>query len=259
MSSLRIGPLTTAIVANELVLLDRAVKPRRERENHREVLGAGTSHDGVDGDFLYREFPELAERSRTEPADDFVRRMARALEHGIHAGFGRQDDRQEIGPVVVLEQPLQAIIRIRFEKPRRCPLECHTLQIRFIERYGEAVDHSLHEWPFRHRIGAVDVCTQVGGRTIDDRLRHVGLPQAGDAHGERCGIAQPREDVRVHGDGRNTIQLQRHREPDDRRAAGASKTDAEDRGVAICRDAGAHRLVVGPGLARPDRADFHGG
>src|SRR4029450_6318669 len=88
---------------------------------------------------------------------------------------------------------------------------------------------------------------------------HVGLAQAWDAHGKRRRLAEPREHVRVHGYGRNAVLLERHREPDDRRAAGASKTDAEDGRGAIGGNGGAHLLIVGPGLLRPDRTDLHCG
>ena len=44
----------------------------------------------------------------------------------------------------------------------------------------------------------------------------------------------------MYGDGRDTSLFERRREPDDRRAAGASKTDAENRRVAVGDDGGAH-------------------
>ena len=48
--------------------------------------------------------------------------------------------------------------------------------------------------------------------------------------------AEPREDMGVHRDRGNAVLLQCRGEPDDRRAAGASKTDAEDRRVAVGGD-----------------------
>ena len=55
----------------------------------------------------------------------------------------------------------------------------------------------------------------------------------------------------------NAVLLQRRGEPDDRRAAGASKTDAENRRVAVGGDRRPHLRVVGPRFLRPDRADVH--
>jgi hypothetical protein len=73
---------------------------------------------------------------------------------------------------------------------------------------------------------AFDVGAKVGRRTIHDRLRHIRLTKSRHAHRE-CGcVAEPFEDVRMHGDRRNAVLLERRGEPDDRRATGTSKTDA---------------------------------
>ena len=58
--SLRIGPLMTVMVANELVLLDLAEMPLGRAREYREVLGSRARHDGVDRHLLYGEFPVLA-------------------------------------------------------------------------------------------------------------------------------------------------------------------------------------------------------
>jgi hypothetical protein len=98
------------------------------------------------------------------------------------------------------------------------------LQIRLFKRGRQAIEHALHERPLRDRILAVDIGAQLGGRSVDDRLRHIGLTKTRHAHGEcRC-VAEPFEDVGVDGDRGNAVALQPHREPDDRRATGASKT-----------------------------------
>jgi len=91
---------------------------------------------------------------------------------------------------------------------------------------------------------------------IDDRLRHIRLTKARHAHRERSRVAEPFEHVRMDGDRRNAVLLQRRGEPDDRRATGASKADAENRSIAAGRDRRAHLLVVGPGLLRRDGADI---
>jgi len=48
----------------------------------------------------------------------------------------------------------------------------------------------------------------------------------------------------VHGNRWDAVLLERRGEPDDRRAAGASKTDAENRAVAIGGDRRSHLGVV---------------
>jgi hypothetical protein len=37
------------------------------------------------------------------------------------------------------------------------------VEIRVLERDGQAVEHFLHEGPARDRVSAVDVCTQMRG------------------------------------------------------------------------------------------------
>ena len=258
--SLRIGPLTTEIVAKELVLLDRALTPLAASARITgKYSGRAPGHDRVHRHLLHGELPELAKGRRAQPSHDLVGWMARAFEHRLDARLGRERDRQEIGPAVLLEQPVQALFGVWLEQPRRRALEGLPLQVRFVERTREAVDHLLHEGPLRHGIGAVDVGAQVGGRSIDHRLRHVRLPQARHAHGERGGADESGEDVGVHPDGGDAGFFERRGEPDDRRATRASKADAEDGRVAVSDDPRAHLLIVGPGLARLNRADVHAG
>ena len=118
--SLRIGPLTTEIVAIDVVLLERAVMPLDgERQDHRQIFRPRTRHHRIDRHLLDRELPEFAERGRPQPSDHLVRRMARALEHLRDALFGRQDDRQAVGPVILDEQALEIVLGIGLEQPRR--------------------------------------------------------------------------------------------------------------------------------------------
>ena len=89
---------------------------------------------------------------------------------------------------------------------------------------------------------------------IDDWVRRIRLTQPWHSHRECGRVTEPRESLRVHGNRGHTSLFERGREPDDRRAAGASKTDAEDRGVAVGDDGRAHVGIVGPGLLRFDDA-----
>jgi hypothetical protein len=128
--------------------------------------------------------------------------------------------------VVLLEEPIETVVSVRLQQPRGRPFERQALEIRFVGWNGEAVEHLLHEGPARNRIAALDVGAKIGRRTVHHRLRHICLSQTRHAHGQRRRFAEAREHVRVHRDGRDAILLQCRREPDDRRAAGASKADA---------------------------------
>jgi hypothetical protein len=57
----------------------------------------------------------------------------------------------------------------------------------------------------------------------------------------------------VYRDARYSGFFQQHREPDDRRAAGASQTDAEYRAIALARDLGSHLGIVDPALPGLDQ------
>ena len=64
-----------------------------EREDHRKVFRPRAGHHRVHGDLLDGIFPGGAEFDRLQVADDFVRRVARRLEHGVDALARRQHDR----------------------------------------------------------------------------------------------------------------------------------------------------------------------
>ena len=89
---------------------------------------------------------------------------------------------------------------------------------------------------------------------IDDWVRRVRLTQPWHSHGQRGRVTESRESLRVYGDRGHASLFERRGEPDDRRAAGASKTDTEDRGVAVGDNGRAHIRIVGPGLLRFDDA-----
>ena len=88
----------------------------------------------------------------------------------------------------------------------------------------------LHEGPAGDRIGALDIGAQLRRRAADHRLRHECLPQRRHAAQPRRGFGDALEDMGVHGDARDAVLgFQQCGQPDDRRATGASKTDAENR------------------------------
>ena len=144
---------------------------------------------------------------RPHLADDFLGRLRRALQHCVDALLGRQDDRQEIGPTVLLEQPPQVVLGIGRQQSRRRALERRALQILVIERAREALDHALHERPLRDRIDAVDVGAKLCGRAADDGLRHEHVAHGRHAGGECRGFGQARENMRADWDRRYALLL----------------------------------------------------
>ncbi len=239
----------------EVVLLERGRVPGGgQGQDHREIFGPGARHHRVHRHLLDGVFPVFAELGRAHAAHHLVGLAMRALEHRRDALLGRQHDRQKIGPVILEEKLCEIFLRVGRKKARRRALERQALHVVGVERPRQALDDLLHEGPAGDRVLAFDVGAQIGGGFIDHRLRHVGLARLRHAVGQRRRARQPREHVGVHGHARHARFFQRHRQPDDRRATGASQADAEDGGVALGRDLGAHLGVVDPALARLDEA-----
>ena len=188
------------------------------------------------------------------PADHLVRRMAGALEHRGDALFRRQDDREVVGPVVLEEQLLEIVFGVGRDQARRRALEGQTLQVFLIERLGQPLDHFLHEALLGDRVDALDIAAQLVRRFVDDGLRHIDLPRARHAGGARGRGGEPRKDMGMDGDRRNASLLQGHRQPHDRGATGASKSDTQDGRVGIRLYFRAHVRVVDPAFARLDHA-----
>ena len=122
--SLRIGPLTTEIVANEVVLLERAVMPLAAiaritgrysgRAPAITALTAtfSTSNSQNSRNAVGRSLPTILSRA-----------MFRALEHLLDAFLRRQDDRQEIRPAIADEQFAEVLLGVGLEQPRRRAVE----------------------------------------------------------------------------------------------------------------------------------------
>ena len=76
----------------------RVAQRADHREHHRHVVGSAPCHNSRNGDFLGGE-PSPAHRL---DADDVARRHARGREKRSDERVGRRDNRQPVGPAVVL-------------------------------------------------------------------------------------------------------------------------------------------------------------
>ena len=65
--------------------------------------------------------------------------------------------------MILFEQSLEVVFGIGLHEPRCRPLERQAVEIRILERDGQAVEHFLHEGAARDRVSAVDVRTQMRG------------------------------------------------------------------------------------------------
>ena len=182
--SSRIGPLTIAPPANDVVELERAVTPLAAiaRITGR-YSGLRAGHHRVDGDLLDRELPELAiGRSDAGLPDDLVGVVARAGEHRLDALLGGQHDRAG--------NPSSGSRRTAAAGSPRCRAEAvrgversklRPARSSSLERRGQAVDQRLHERDAVDRIRALDVVAQRLGRAPTtgcgtNACRSVGMP-----------------------------------------------------------------------------------
>ena len=112
--SLRIGPLTTTIAAIELVVLPRALTPLAARARITgKYSGRAPAITALTATFSTVNSQCCAKLVRAHVPDDFVRLAARVRQHFRHALFGRQDDRQLVGPIVLQEQADAGSLRYR--------------------------------------------------------------------------------------------------------------------------------------------------
>ena len=178
--SWRIGPLTTTIADAELTTTSAHDRPRRrQRQNDREIFRPRARHHGVDRDLLDREFPGAADCGRLHMADDLVRLVAGAGQHLGDALFGRQHDRQVVGPVIF--QELCRFSSVSGSTRRGVELG----RARALGSFGvprcQTFDHLLHHRLAGDRVLAFDIGPQFVGGLAHHRLRHEGARRIGQA------------------------------------------------------------------------------
>ena len=112
------------------------------------------------------------------------------------------------------------------------------------------VERLLGDW-----IDAFDITAQLFGRNVNHRLRHEALARARHARSARRRLCEARERIRMDCNRRKSGVIVRHRKPHDRGATGTSKSDPQDRRVAVEVMIAMHLLIVDPAFARPDVLD----
>ena len=250
--SLRIGPLTIARVAKDVVELERPVIPLASaarmtgrysgRAPAMTALTAtfSTVNSQNSRNAVGRRRPTTSSRARLVPAS-----MA-STRSSVGSTIGRKS---------VQRSATKSCWRFSSVSGSSSgwggAIEGQAGEVLVVERLGEPFDDELHERPAVDGILAVDVGAQLAVGAPDDRLGDEDLARRRHAVGARHRPREAGEDVRVHGDRRDpVVALQRRREPDDRRATGASKTHRQDGGVPVGLDRRAHVGVVDPALAR---------
>jgi hypothetical protein len=133
--SWRIGPLTTAMLVIEVVLLDLAVDPLAASAR---ITGKYSGRAPAITAFTatFSVFPELAGRGRPHPAHDLIRGVACALQHRRDTRFGRQGYRQAVGPMVLQKQLVQILLAVGAQQSGGRTVERQAGQILCVERSG---------------------------------------------------------------------------------------------------------------------------
>ena len=111
--SLRIGPLTTEIVANDVVLLDRAVWPLAAIARITgKYSGRAPAITALTATFSTVNSQNSRKRvGRIRPTTLSGGRLV-PLQHPRDAFLGRQCDRQEIRPAILDEQRLEIVLGV---------------------------------------------------------------------------------------------------------------------------------------------------
>ncbi len=138
--SLRIGPLTTAMDAIALELLLRAVTPVAARARITgKYAGRAPAMTAFTATFstVYSQYSrKCVERMRPTTSSGL---RCVAGQHGGHTLFGRQHDRQPVGPAIVEEELLERVRGVRRHQARRRPIELDRAEVGVGERRREAL------------------------------------------------------------------------------------------------------------------------
>ena len=236
--SLRIGPLTSAMVANDVVELERPVMPLASAARMTgRYSGLAPAMTALTATFstvnsqnsrnaVGRRRPTTSSRARLVPASIASTRSS------VGSTIGRKSR-----PALLDEQALEVLLGVGVEQRRGRAVEGHAGEVLVVERLRQPLDDELHERPAVDGVLAVDVGAQLAASSARRPAGDEDL--AGRRHpvGARHRAREAGEHVRVHGHRRDpVVALQRRREPDDRRATGASETHRQDGGVSVGLD-----------------------
>ena len=156
--SFRIGPLTTEIVANDVVLLDRAVCPLAAIARITgKYSGRAPAITALTATFstvnsqnsrkrVGRIRPTTLSRGKLVPLSIFATRSS------VGSVTGRKSVQW-----FSMNKRLEIVLRVGSEQPRRGPVERNAFEIIVGQRAGQPFDQLLHERPLGDRIGALDV------------------------------------------------------------------------------------------------------
>ena len=219
-------------------MLDRAVTPLAAIARITgKYSGLRAGHDRVHRHLLDVELPELAVGGRAQPADDLVALAAacRASIASTRSSVGRTIGRKSVQLLSMKScwrlSSVSGSSSRGIDRSKERPVASSASS----GCVSPSISSCTNGRPLTGSV-ALDVVAELGGRAADDGLRDESL--AGRRHpvdaGDRAG--ESGENVGVHRDRRHPALLERHREPDDRRAARASEADAEDRRVTVLDD-----------------------
>ena len=206
--SLRIGPLTTEIVAHEVVLLERAVMPLADIAR---ITGKYSGRAPA-----ITAFTATFSTSNAHASRNAVGRMRpMILSRGCFVPLSILSTRSSVGRMIGMKSvhrcSMKSSRRLSSvsggKQPRRLTLERRAFQILVVERLREALEHDLHERPLRDRIRALDVGAQLRRRAADDGLRHERVARRRHASRERRGFREAREHVGADRDRRHALLL----------------------------------------------------
>ena len=130
LSSLRIGPFTTTIAAEDDVVEPRADTPdaasARMTGKYSGLAPAITAFTATFSTVYSQATRNSVAR---HVADDLVRLAAGVGQHLLHALLGRQHDREIVGPAVLVELALEVFFGVGLDQARRGTLELRLTRV----------------------------------------------------------------------------------------------------------------------------------
>src|SRR3984885_8855979 len=255
--SLRIGPLTTTIIAEELELDERA---ESSEAASARITGKYSGRAPAITAFTATCSTVNSQAARNSTGCRWPTMSSGAWLVALSMASTRSRVGSTIGNLSVQLFSRNSCCRLSSVSGPISPATGTSMAgMNAVQRRGQRLDHLLHHRPAGDRVVAVNVSGELGRRLAHHRLRHERTRRFGQPRHLRDRRHHFVELVGVQGDGRYAVfGLERDRVSGDGGRAIAAMADADDRGIAVRLDlVPGFRIVllIGRGQGHDPRLD----